>query len=370
MAALASYIRSYVPDPLFSVVMPCHKQAQYIHEALESVRLQNVPFWEIIVVDDVSPDDCANVVSAWGKTHLSTDQQQRLRVISNKENKGLSESRNTAIRAAKGLWVCALDGDDKIGYDYFKAASAAMSRRPDLHVIYSNQQFFGDSNWLWDMPEFSTSTATVSGPLPVMSLYRRSVWSAVGGYSSAMPWGNEDYDFWLKLLEHGVQTEKLGGSHTFYRYKANNGMQRESEGYTKEERAMLHSRHPSLYHPAQLLEEHKAISAMANATRSRLQKLQERHSMSSEDKAFGDFWLALSDMHRGSYTTAAKLLSSALRVKSTALTWQPRLYLAICRCKAGDVDAAVKLIRSLEANHLGLAAAKAFHQIPLRCRTQ
>jgi GT2 family glycosyltransferase len=368
MPTLASYIRSYVPDPLISVVMPCHKQAHFIEEALETVRAQTIPFWEIIVVDDVSPDRCAAVVSAWGKKKLRADQQSRLRVITNVENQGLSESRNTAVRAMKGLWVCALDGDDKIGPDYFRLASNAMSEQPDLQLIYSNQQFFGDSNWQWNIPEFSTATATVSGPLPVMSLYRRSVWTAVGGYSSALPWGNEDYDYWLKLLEHGVQHHKLEGAHNFYRFKQNNGMQRESEKYTKEERAMLHSRHPSLYHPAQLLEEHKLISSMADATRIRLQKLQQRHAMSSEDKAYGDFWLALSDMHRGSYETAGKLLSNALAEQ--ALKWQPRLYLAICRCREGDIDAAVSLFGELNDMNLGLASTKAFHQIPLRCRTK
>lgn len=145
-------------------------------------------------------------------------------------------------------------------------------------------------------------------------------------------------------------------------------MQRESEKHMKEERAMLHSRHPSLYHPAQLLDEHKTIAGMADPTRIRLRRLQERHSISSEDKAYGDFWLALSDMRRGSYEAAAELLSNTLAVP--ALTWQPRLYLAICRCKAGEIDAALTLFDWLNQMNLGLASTKAFQQIPLRCRTK
>jgi GT2 family glycosyltransferase len=107
-----------------------------------------------------------------------------------------------------------------------------MSTKPDLQLIYSDQQFFGESQWLRSVPNFSSS-ATKSGPLPVMSLYLRSLFEDVGGYSSSLPWGNEDYDFWLKLVEHGVRHQKLEGAHVFYRYKSSS-MMRDSMDFTQD----------------------------------------------------------------------------------------------------------------------------------------
>jgi GT2 family glycosyltransferase len=357
-STLVSMMRSYVPDPLFSVVMPCHNQAHLVAEALDSVLAQAIPSWEIIVVDDKSPDQCGSVAEAWGRQKLSREQQTRLRVVVNGQNLGLAESRNTAIRLARGVWICALDADDKIGPDYFSAASTAMSKRPDLQLIYSNQRFFGGSSWLWEVPDFATETATVSGPLPVMSLYRREVWVAAGGYSSALPWGNEDYDFWLKLVELGVRHEKLEGAHVLYRYKWFSGMQRESESYTQEERAMLHSRHSLLYHPAQLLQRHKVVANMADKTRERLLKLQDKPSVSAEDRAYGQLWLALADANAGRHKEAQKRLVDILEVPS--LQWQPRYHYARAACKLRDFASSSHLFADLAKQYPALAATEDF----------
>jgi hypothetical protein len=53
-----------------------------------------------------------------------------------------------------GFWICALDSDDFIGKNYFEEAEKAMTADPNLNLIYSNQQFFGESQWLWDVYTF------------------------------------------------------------------------------------------------------------------------------------------------------------------------------------------------------------------------
>jgi glycosyltransferase involved in cell wall biosynthesis len=365
-STLVSMLRHYVPDPLFSVVMPCHNQAHLIAEALDSVLAQSIPFWEIIVVDDQSPDHCGAVAEMWGREKLTSEQQKRFKVIVNGENKGLAQSRNSAISVARGIWICALDADDKIGPDYFSAAATAMSKRPDLQLIYSNQRFFSGSSWLWEVPEFATETATVSGPLPVMSLYRRDVWTAVGGYSSSLPWGNEDYDFWLKLLELGVRHEKLQGEHVLYRYKIFSGMQRESEKYTHEERAMLHSRHQLLYHPAEILKRHKVIATMSESTKARLLKLSEKPSVGTDDKAFGQLWLALSEVKAGKHVEAYQRLEKILKV--SGLQWQAQIHYARIACKQRDFATSSRTFESLARQYPGLAATSDFKQDRSSCQ--
>jgi hypothetical protein len=62
-----------------------------------------------------------------------------------------------------GFWICALDSDDFIGKNYFEEAEKAMTADPNLNLIYSNQQFFGESQWLWDVPTFDTQKSLTYG---------------------------------------------------------------------------------------------------------------------------------------------------------------------------------------------------------------
>lgn len=90
-------------NPLFSVVIPVYNLEDYIAETLESIYNQIWEDFEIIVVDDGSTDNTRQILAA------QTD--KRLRVI-HQANSGVSQARNTAIRAAVGQYIAFIDGDD------------------------------------------------------------------------------------------------------------------------------------------------------------------------------------------------------------------------------------------------------------------
>src|SRR5262249_210543 len=92
--------------PMVSVVIPCYKQSHYVTDAIESVFAQTYRNFEIIVVDDGSPDDVRAVVERLIARHP----QLKLRVVS-QTNQGLSASRNTGIREAAGEFILPLDAD-------------------------------------------------------------------------------------------------------------------------------------------------------------------------------------------------------------------------------------------------------------------
>lgn len=89
----------------FSIVIPVYKTEKYLDECVQSVRAQTFGDFEIILVDDGSPDCCGAMCDAWAA------RDKRIQVV-HQENGGLSAARNTGIRTASGDYVMFLDSDD------------------------------------------------------------------------------------------------------------------------------------------------------------------------------------------------------------------------------------------------------------------
>lgn len=104
-----------------SVVIPCHNDAATIAGALESVRIQDHPATEIIVVDDASEDDSAAVATATGMP------ARILRV----EHRNAAAARNAGIAAASCEWVAFLDADNHWLRDHLATAQALLEAGGD-----------------------------------------------------------------------------------------------------------------------------------------------------------------------------------------------------------------------------------------------
>ncbi len=92
-------------DDLVSITMPSYNTGKYIAESIRSVQQQTYENWELLIVDDCSPDDTDEVV----KPFL---EDKRIRYLKNEKNSGAAVSRNRALREAKGKWIAFLDSDD------------------------------------------------------------------------------------------------------------------------------------------------------------------------------------------------------------------------------------------------------------------
>lgn len=93
---------------LVSIITPMYKGAAFVGDTIESVQAQTYADWEMIIVDDCSPDDGAGIAVV--KHYAEND--PRIILIESKENRGSSGARNIALRAAKGKFVAFLDSDD------------------------------------------------------------------------------------------------------------------------------------------------------------------------------------------------------------------------------------------------------------------
>ena len=91
---------------LVSIIMPSYNCGKYVEDTVRSVQAQTYQNWEIIFVDDCSPDDTVSLVKELSET------DSRIRLSQNKINSGAAVSRNNALREAKGRWIAFLDSDD------------------------------------------------------------------------------------------------------------------------------------------------------------------------------------------------------------------------------------------------------------------
>lgn len=93
--------------PQISVIVPVYKVEEYLNRCVESILRQTYEDFELILVDDGSPDECPKLCDAWAK------RDRRISVI-HKENGGLSDARNAGIALARGNYLSFVDSDDYI----------------------------------------------------------------------------------------------------------------------------------------------------------------------------------------------------------------------------------------------------------------
>ena len=94
-------------EPLISVIIPVYKVERFLHRCIDSVIHQTYTNWEMILVDDGSPDTSGDICDEYAK------KDERIKVIHQK-NKGLSGARNAGLDKALGEWIYFLDSDDYI----------------------------------------------------------------------------------------------------------------------------------------------------------------------------------------------------------------------------------------------------------------
>lgn len=97
-------------EPLVSVIVPCYKVEQYLPNCVESILNQTYNNWEIILVDDGSPDNCGEICDRYALKDC------RIKVV-HKTNGGLSSARNAGMKIMQGEYVTFLDSDDFLHRD-------------------------------------------------------------------------------------------------------------------------------------------------------------------------------------------------------------------------------------------------------------
>lgn len=122
--------------PVFSVIVPIYKVEKYLEKCVDSILAQTFSDYELLLVDDGSPDQCPAICDDYAK------KDSRVRVI-HKPNGGLVSARNTGVHAALGEYICYVDGDDWVAQDLLKVVyhKAVKNYQPDVVVYCGVRQF-------------------------------------------------------------------------------------------------------------------------------------------------------------------------------------------------------------------------------------
>lgn len=180
-----------------SVIIPAYNAAKWLPAAVESVLAQTRPADELIVVDDGSTDDTADVCQALAG---------KIRYL-RRENGGLAAARNTGIAASSGEWLLFLDADDTL-YPHALASLAKAAKNSDAGVVYGfvlQRRAKATETRLHSLPY-----AVGAPPVPAKAMFwwtaistagsaliRRSLNEAVGGFDENFR-QVEDCEYWLR----------------------------------------------------------------------------------------------------------------------------------------------------------------------------
>ncbi len=110
------------PPIRVSILMPAYNAAHTLAAAVASVQAQNLPDWELLIVDDASVDDTHAIACKLA------DDDARLRIFLHTSNQGAATARNTALAAANGRFIAFLDADDLWSPEKLDQQIAMMQR--------------------------------------------------------------------------------------------------------------------------------------------------------------------------------------------------------------------------------------------------
>lgn len=229
--------------PTVSIVVPCYGQAEFLSDAVESVVDQSFSDWEVVIVDDGSRDNTAEVSEAL----INRYPDRRIRLI-RQANEGLARARNAGVLAATGRYILPLDADDTIAPEMLESTVSLLETDRTASIAYTDWECFGQATYRASMREFDPIRLPEQNQFAYCALYRREVWESVGGYSSELPWGYEDWDFWIGAVERGYTGRRI--PEPLFRYRIRPGsmfsaaLQRDDEL-----KRLIRARHPGMYTP-------------------------------------------------------------------------------------------------------------------------
>lgn len=203
---------------MVSVIMPAYNAEKTIKEAVSSVISQTEKDWELIVVDDGSIDNTAEIL-----TKLSLE-DKRIRFLKNDKNRGVCYTRNKAISLAEGEWIAFLDSDDIWFPKKLQKQLELAKKYPDMAICYTASDFMNEKgekfDYILEAVEMTDYNLLLKRNLLSCSsvMLRSSIMKNIKMPDDRL---NEDYYTWLKVLGSGEIAYGINEPLITYRLSSN-----------------------------------------------------------------------------------------------------------------------------------------------------
>ena len=204
---------------MVSVIVPVYKVEDYIRECIDSILAQTYPYFELILVDDGSPDNCGRICDDYA------EEDDRIKVV-HKKNGGLTSARNAGLEVAKGEWIMHVDGDDWIEPDMIESLiEAAQITGADM--VFGDFMKYGPSAGYNKLPTWSSDKkksmtnyiayvmTTIWGSIVKRSLYADHSLKSPDGISYC-----EDFHLIVRLCHFANKIVNVHRPFYNYRYRS------------------------------------------------------------------------------------------------------------------------------------------------------
>lgn len=196
---LARCLAEIAEPPLISVIMPTWESpVRYLQLAIDSVRRQIYPHWELCIADDASVSASARLAL---EDAARSDARIRLDLRSTRGH--ISESSNAAIALARGSWLALLDHDDELHPAALAAVALEIHRHPQAGVIYSDEDKIDLAGRRFNpyfKPDWNPDLLLGQNCISHLGCFRTDLVREVGGFRRGVE-GCQDWDLALRVTD-------------------------------------------------------------------------------------------------------------------------------------------------------------------------
>jgi glycosyltransferase involved in cell wall biosynthesis len=196
--AIRAHLDQLTYKPLISIVMPAYNTPEgLLREAIDSVKAQLYPHWELCIADDASPSaEVAHVLAELA------EQDPRIKWLRRDINGHISAASNSALTLAKGEFVALMDHDDILAERALYEIVVELNAHPDADLIYSDEDRIDENNVRFE-PYFKTDWNPElflgQNMISHLGVYRKTILDEVGGFRLGYE-GSQDYDLALRVV--------------------------------------------------------------------------------------------------------------------------------------------------------------------------
>lgn len=210
-------------ETTISVIIPMYNSEKTIPHALESVRLQTLIPYEVILIDDGSADATVEVAERYLSDHREF--KERVKILC-QDNGGVAAARNTGIRAATGEWLSFLDSDDYWKKNRINRVSEEIAKHPDANMLSHGITIVDRLNGLRHDKALGKKRYDQKKNLfpqlykgnfltPSATMVKRELIEKEGGFDPTVK-SAQDYDLWLRLSLKGARLHYFNDCLTYY----------------------------------------------------------------------------------------------------------------------------------------------------------